>query len=245
MEQWLTVRGFTVMRPEHLNIPNYNHCESSTVLQTSGIDANIPCILEKLFGGTVTVRVISKEICKTIIVQEETEDTKIERLVTKTTSQQFFLFVRNSTGVSFVKKDILVICENYIPLARCIVISMGIPPMSMQLLYRKGAECGHFVEILSPIDVGFDKLKNQKVPKYRILNAGEITDLETEMKLSVRNLARLTMSDAMAKYYGFRVGQVVCTPSLDYRIVTFSGGGGSEKQSENVKKRPKTTTLPV
>ena len=78
-----------------------------------------------------------------------------------------------------------------------------------------------FCEVLTASDVTFDKCANVLVPTYRVLTQAEIDELVQTRKTTVNHFPKMLRTDPMARYLGFRVGQVVHAIEPDvYRIVT-------------------------
>jgi|SRR6185369_10494002 len=240
MEYWLNSRGYVIVEPQDVQIAGYEFIKSqpedAPMFEATSIDRKIPYILEKLFANTVSVRVVCQESALHPQIPKKRSRDDDNATIPKSRRKQMFLFVRNAMEKTFSKKDLVIICEKYITLAKCIIFTTGVPPLSTQMLYRKGAECGHPVEIMPLKDVMFRKLHFRMVPQYALLNEAEILELETRLKTKRADLPRLPMSDAITRYHGLRPGQVVRKPDDSYRIVMFSGGGGGEKASDKVKK---------
>ena len=220
MEHWIVARGYEVLPPEQVNIPNYFiPLRSTQPLVPTSIDTNLPYILEKLFQGTIAVRVVQKTITKQFAIKSH-DGGKYRKAIRKET-RQIFLFVRNVMEKKCSKKDIMVICARFIPLADCILFASGIAPQLEQIFYRRGIECKKEVQLMPLKDVTFDKLETRLVPQYVLLNEPEIVQLEKRMKVSRDHFPRLhATSDAMGRYLGLRPGMIVQTSATSYRIVT-------------------------
>ncbi len=220
MEHWVIARGLEILPPDKINIPNYIIPTKATTQNfvATSIDVNLPYIVEKLFQGTVSVRVAQRTIIKNVAVKSE--QTGKYRKVVRTEMRQVFLFVRNIMEKKCTKKDILVLCARFIPLADCILFASGIKPQLEQIFYRRGTECKREVQLIPLKDVTFDKLATRFVPKYVLLNEVEICELEIRKKVTRDHFPRLhATSDAMGRYLGLRPGMVVKTSTTSYRIV--------------------------
>jgi len=218
MEHWIISRGLKILSPAEIAIPKYDVQADYSQFMATSIDMNLPFILDKLFQDTVSVRVVEKTITRQYAVRDG-KNSKF-RKVQSQIKKQSFLLVRNVQDKKCSKKEIMILCAQFISLADCILFATGIPPKLEQLLYRHGIECKHEVHVLSLKDVTFDKLGTRLVPKYVLLNEPEIRELEARKKVTRDQFPRLhATSDAMGRYLMLRPGMVVRTSPTSYRIV--------------------------
>ena len=75
-------------------------------------------------------------------------------------------------------------------------------------------------EVVNRSDVEFDKCRNILVPTYRKLTEREVADLLKKHAVKKEQLPSMLRSDAMARYLGFQVGDVVlAVETTTYRLV--------------------------
>jgi len=222
MEYWLNARGYIVVAPEHVTIENYVVPNNLASLKPTSLDSNIPHILEKLFANTMSVRVMSKTVTKDIVTNVTA--TK-KRIVSKTETKQFFVFVRDLTNKKFCKKDLVELSTRFIPLADCILFTTGVTKTLIQIYFRKAVECGRMVEMLPLKDLLFDKLRHRYIGDYLVLNEAEIVQEETLRKKKRTQFPRLLTSDAIVRYLGLRPSTVVKVfkPTSSFKIVVPGG----------------------
>ncbi len=76
------------------------------------------------------------------------------------------------------------------------------------------------IEFFDPIDVRLDILQSRLVPRYQILSECEILELESSYMVTRDKFPIMKSSDAIAKYLGFQVNDVVHALEYDiFRIV--------------------------
>lgn len=248
MEHWFQTRNYSVVAPWNVKIKGYsldptkhsdlenqvgsdsnlsvekkNPCELNTKeLQQNNetdVDFNVPHVLESLFWGTISVRVLSKKKKKRVVMVSKTQPTK-RRILIKEVEEQFFFIIRNVKHKKFKKKEIEFIIDKYIPLADVILCASNIHPQPMTLFYRKGLEEHRSVEIISLEDPAFSKFEYQGAACYVVLNEEE--EKEVLKKWGAKDkLPRLTSSDAIVRYQGLKSGSIVKNIKQynSYRIV--------------------------
>jgi len=207
LEIWLRCRGYEVMPREKVSIEGYEPPAiempplSAEPLYngTLPLDANLPHLLELRFANTVTVRVL------------EAAD-----------GRQLFLFVRNYTPTKFKKKDLFALCNDFVPLADCVLFSSRLPPQSSLTCLQTAVKHKHGFEMLHLPEARYDKLKNRGVPKCLLFNDADIKRAEKTYGRSRTRFPKIRLSyhDAMARYLGWKVGMVIYEPrSQIYRLV--------------------------
>lgn len=125
------------------------------------------------------------------------------------------LFFMNPSSLG--KNDVRKVLKYASSIKHIIIFTPDISQQAVQVL--ESAQ-DYFTEILNHSDVAFDKCKSILVPTYRILTEEEVLQFEKDHCVTVDKLPKMLRSDAMARYLGFREGQVVfAIEENNYRIV--------------------------
>ena len=116
------------------------------------------------------------------------------------------------------KADIIRILAFASSVNHVIVYSNAVSLQAMQILDAEHGD--RFCEVLNYKDIVFDKPLNVLVPTYKVLNSVEIKDIERRRATTVDKFPIMLRSDAMARVFGFRPGDVVLAVETGcYRIV--------------------------
>ena len=133
------------------------------------------------------------------------------------------IFITHKTGIV----DITAMLTTTDPaVGHLVIISDTISPQGLKVLY---ASTAFYVEVLSPLEVAQNKHDHYLVPLYYRLTDVEVVEVESRYGSRSNFPVMIYRSDAMARYFDFRPGDVLritrrgrgVPPS--YRIVMEEG----------------------
>ena len=116
------------------------------------------------------------------------------------------------------KLEVVKLLELTADVAHLLIITNNLSTQGLGVLH--GLSTTKRIEILTSGDILLDKYNNRLVPRYKVLSESEIQYLEQRLKLKRTQFPIMCKHDAMSKYLGFTVGQVVGAMELQtYRYV--------------------------
>lgn len=203
LEAWFCARGYVPVPPSHVSIEGYTPPTNELLLPQNAhgirpIDLQVPYVLECKFAQTLSIRVV------------EAPD-----------GSQLFLFIRNLLPTKLKQNEVFALCNDFTPLANCILFSSKLPQQTVQMCVQAAHKNKHTFEFLNLAEVRFDKLSHRGVPKMLLLNEADVLQLESELKRKRTSFPKLRLScEATATYLGLKVGMVIHEPRNQmYRLV--------------------------